>query len=82
MEEEMLKSIDKKLGAIIRLLAGNIVQEKSKKDAIITLASFGLDTNAIAEIVGTTPATVTTRLWEQKKGNATKKKKKSEVSQE
>ncbi len=70
MEEKTLKSIDKKLDVIIRLLAGNSVQGKSKKEAIITLASFGLEANAIAEIVGTTIATVKARLWEQKKKKA------------
>lgn len=83
MEEETLKSIDRKLDVIIKLLAGNFVQGKSKTDAIVTLASFGMETNAIAEIVGTTPATVNARLWEQKKkGGTTKKKRKSEVAQD
>lgn len=81
MEQETLKSIDNKLGVIIRLLAGNFVLGKSKTDAIITLASFGIDTNAIAEIVGTTPATVNARLWEQKKKSGATRKK-AEVAQE
>lgn len=75
MKEDALNSIDKKLDVIIKLLAGNIVQGKSKTDAIIMLGAFGMDTNTIADVVGTTPATVATRLWEQKKGGTTKKKK-------
>jgi hypothetical protein len=74
MEEEILKSIDKKLEAITRLLAGTFVQGKTKAEAIRALGSLGMDTNTIAAIVNTTPATVTARLWEQKKKGAAKKK--------
>lgn len=81
MEEEMLKSIDRKLDTIIKLLAGNFVQGKSKTEAILTLGAFGMDTNAIADIVGTTPGTVNARLWEQRKKSSitTKKSKKLEM---
>jgi len=74
MEQEILRSIDKKLDTIIKLLALNFVQGKSKTEAIITLGNFGMDSNMIAAIVGTTPATVTARLWEQKKKAQPKRK--------
>lgn len=67
MDEDTLKSIDKKLDTIIKLLAGNCIQGKSKSDAIIMLGDLGIDTDVIAQMVKTTPATVTTRLWEHKK---------------
>ena len=74
MEQEILSSIDKKLDAIIKLLAINFVEGKSKTEAILILGNFSLDSNMIADIVGTTPATVTARLWEQKKKSTTKTK--------
>lgn len=79
MEEEILRSIDKKLDTMIKLLASDRVQGKSKKDAIVALGALGIDTDTIAQLVDTTPATVNARLWEhKKKGKAsTKKTKKS-----
>ena len=74
MEEEILRRIDKKLETMIILLARTYVQGKNKAEDIRTLGSFGLDINTIAEIVDTTPATVSARLWEQKKKSAAKNK--------
>lgn len=86
MEEEILKSIDRKLEALIKLIGGNFVQGKNKTEAIITLSSLGMDSSMIADIVGTTPATVASRLWEQKQKSGattkTKKPKKSEIANE
>ncbi len=83
MEEEILRSIDRKLDALIKILAGNFIQGKNKTEAILTLGSFGMDANVIAEIVGTTVKTVNTRLWEQKKKSESldKKLKKKEAEQ-
>lgn len=67
MEEDTLKSIDKKLDVLIKLYAGNLVQGKNKTDSIIMLANLGIEANAIAEIVQTTPKSVYARLSEQKK---------------
>lgn len=74
VEEEILKSIDKKLATMIKLLARTVVQGKNKAEDIRALGSLGLDVNTIAEIVNTTSATVSTRLWEHKKkrGESTK----------
>lgn len=83
MEEEILKSIDRKLEALIKILAGNFIRGKSKTDAILTLGGFGIEANVIADIVRTTVATVNARLWEQKKksGSVAKKSQKKEVEQ-
>ena len=82
MEEEVLKSIDNKLSAIIRLIAGASIKGKNKTDSIITLASFGVDIETIANIVDTTPKIIRTRLWEakaaSKKGKKKSKKKEKE----
>lgn len=75
MEEETLKSIDKKLNTIIHLLAGNAIQGKNKTEAIITLSALGVDVDTIAEIVDTSPKVVRTRLSEAKKQKTTAAKK-------
>lgn len=66
-EEGILKSIDTKLDAIIRLLAGSCIEGKTKTEAIIVLGGLGLANGLIAELVKTTPATVSARLSEVKK---------------
>lgn len=78
MEEETLKSIDKKMDILIKLLAGNLIQGKSKTDAIIMLANFSIEASAIADIVQTSPKAVYARLSEQKKktGSTSKKTRK------
>ena len=77
LEEEILKSIDSKLDAIIRLLASNSIQDKSKTDAIIELAALGIDVDSIASIVGTNTNVVRVRISEAKKKKATDKKSKT-----
>jgi DNA-directed RNA polymerase specialized sigma24 family protein len=72
MEEKILASIDKKLDAIVRLLANKAIEGKSNKtEAIIALGALGVDPNIIAEIVDTTPGTVYTRLAEAKRKRKT-----------
>lgn len=84
MDEETLKSIDKKLGTIIHLLAGNAIQGKNKTEAIIILSALGVDVDTIATIVDTSAKVVRTRLSEAKKGKTkgAKKVKKPEVPNE
>lgn len=67
MEEDILKSIDKKLDVLIKLYAGNLIQGKNKTESIIMLANIGIEANAIADIVQTAPKNVYARLSEQKK---------------
>ena len=82
MEEEVLARIDKKLDAIVRMLASRCIEGMTKKtEAIIALGALGLDPNVIAQIVDTTPATVYARLAEVKrKGKAEPKTAKKEAS--
>lgn len=75
MEEEPLRSIDKKLDVLIKLLAGNLIQGKNKTEAIITLASCGVEANTISDIVQTTSKAVYARLSEQKRKASAKAKK-------
>ncbi len=84
MEEQVLISIDKKLNAVVRLLASKSIEKKTKTEAIMTLAALGLDANLISKIVDTTPGTVYARLAEAKKKSrtATAKSKKKVESNE
>jgi len=81
MEEKILASIDKKLDAIVRLLASKSIEGKSNKtEAIISLGALGVDPNIIAEIVDTTTPTVSARLSEaRRKSKARTGKRKKEA---
>ena len=84
MEEQFLTSIDKKLDAIVRLLANRTIEgAKNKTEAIVKLGGLGLDPNLIAEIVDTTTPTVSARLSEvRRKGKEQTKKVKKVESNE
>ena len=75
MEDEILSRIDKKLDAVVRLLASGCIEGKNKTDAITTLAALGLDPNLIAEIAQTTLGTVQARLSEARRKGKTEGKK-------
>lgn len=80
MEEEILDRIDRKLGAVVRLLASKSIEGKNKTEAIVILGGLGLEPNLIAEIVDTTVATVSARLSEvRRKIKAQTKKVKKKV---
>jgi DNA-directed RNA polymerase specialized sigma24 family protein len=74
MDVELLAQINKKLDAIVRMLAVRNIEGKNKTEAITTLGALGLDPNIIAEIVGTTPGTVHARLSEARRSKKAKKK--------
>jgi DNA-binding CsgD family transcriptional regulator len=50
------------LDMLIRLAALQLIGDKTGSDAIMVLGRAGLDNELIAEIVGTTPATVRSAL--------------------
>jgi hypothetical protein len=57
-----------KLDILIKLQAGALVRGMaSKKEKIIFLGSSGLPPKLIAELVGTTPATVSQTLYAERK---------------
>lgn len=62
-----------KLDTLIRLVAIGICQDKGQKEKIAFLASAGITTKGIAQILGTTSNTVSVTL------SGLKKKKKSTV---
>ena len=55
---ENLDDVGAKLDVLIRLIAIHVVGDRTGADAIGVLASAGLSNELIAELVGTTPATV------------------------
>jgi DNA-binding NarL/FixJ family response regulator len=68
MQDETIKRIDEKLDIVMKLLASSLIKGMSNKtEAILTLGACGIDVSTIADLVGTTSATVSTRLSEQKK---------------
>jgi len=68
MEEDVAKRIETKLDAIVRLLAAPLVQGKTVTQAVQALGSLGLPRSDIATICNTTPAAVSARLSEAKRG--------------
>lgn len=55
---EDTKALGEKLDSLIRLTAVGVLGDKTGVEAIVLLARAGLATDVIAEVVGTTPATV------------------------
>lgn len=51
MSEDTLKSIDKKLDIIIKLLVSKSFQEKTQQDTIFSLSVMGLENNMIADVL-------------------------------
>lgn len=62
-----------KLDALIRLTALSVLEGRTGVDAIDRLALAGLDNDLIANLVGTTPATVRSRRWKTTHKRETKK---------
>lgn len=82
MTEAAISRIEEKLDSIVRLLASIFaestgLEDKSKYDKIQKLSGLGLDRILIAEILGTTPGTVSVALSQAK--NRKKKKAKKET---
>jgi len=66
MVDQNLEEIEKKLDIIIKLLSLPLIEGKTKTDSIVFLAKLGFDRNIISNIVGVSPAVVSTRLSESK----------------
>jgi len=77
MKEETdptLADISTRLGQAIRLLAMSVVADKKQREQISILSRAGLDRHEIAEILGTTPGTVSVELSTLKKLSRRKEK--------
>jgi CRP-like cAMP-binding protein len=62
-----LAEIAAKFDQVIRLLAISVIGDKKQRDQIAILSRVGLDRHEIAEILGTTPGTVSVELSVLKK---------------
>jgi hypothetical protein len=75
VSEETLKKISKQLEHLVALTAIDAVKGMKPTEAILILGAVGIDRSLIAQIVGTTPGTVSVRLSEAKaKKNPSEKK--------
>jgi DNA-binding CsgD family transcriptional regulator len=63
-----------KMDALVRLTALQVLGDKTGSEAIAILGRAGLDNDLIAEIVGTTPATVRGALSRVRRRAGTKPK--------
>jgi len=68
------KEINGKLDTVIKLLAGIMLKGMALGDKIAVLKELGFERKDIAALSGTTPATVTAYLYDQKTGKKGRKK--------
>lgn len=80
VSEKDCKEMSAKLDVVIKLLAGIMLKDMSLTDRITTLKSLGFERKDIAVLSGTTPAAVTTYLWNE--GRKTRGKGKKAKSDE
>ena len=66
--------MSRRLDQAIRLLAMSVVADKKQREQISILSRAGLDRHEIAEILGTTPGTVSVELSTLKKFSGRKEK--------
>ncbi len=75
MSDDILKQVNANLELLVALTAANLAKGMTQADAIVLLGAAGLDRNLIAEVLGTTPGTVSVRLSNVKAERAVSKKK-------
>jgi len=74
VSDKILKEISQKLDQLVALVAASAVKGLKPTEAILLLGAARLDRNLIAQIVGTTPNTVSVRLSEAKAKKAPQEK--------
>ena len=78
MSDQVLNEINQKLDQLVALVASNAVKGMKQAEAILLLGAAKLDRNLIAQILGTTPGTVSVTLSQAKAiKNAPENKKKA-----
>ena len=75
MDKEQFNAVTEKLDRIIKLLAVQSIGEKTGREAIKSLSSVGLQPKEIADLLGTTPNTVSVAINAMKKGGKKNAKK-------
>jgi len=66
MSEDILKSIDRRLGTITNLIAINAIKDKSLNEQIDILSNAHLTVNEIATILNKSPNNISVRLHMKK----------------
>lgn len=67
MEEKQFREITDKLNKIIKLLVIQATGEKTGRETIQSLSAVGFQPKDIADLIGTTPNTVSAELYAMKK---------------
>lgn len=67
MSEDILKSIDRRLGTITNLIARDTIKDKSLNEQIDILSNAHLTVNEIATILNKSPNNISVRLHMKKK---------------
>jgi len=60
-------AVEPELRVVRRLLALSLIDGKKQREQIALLAAAGMDRREIAELVGTTPGTVSVEIWNLRK---------------
>ena len=68
MADPEIKPIVDKLDTLVRLVAITITAEKPRREQIRLLSTSGMQPKQIAELIGTTPGTVSVELTAIRKG--------------
>ena len=79
MDIEKLEVISNKLDIIVKLMAIDFAEGRPNKESIIGLSDAGLDRHTIANILGTTPLTVSVTVSGNKKKKKNEKAKKTKI---
>lgn len=74
------QDVSVQLDKLIRLMAVLVTKDKVQKEQIAMLAKAGLQPKDIADLIGTTPHTVSVTLSEMKKESSKKPKKSGKES--
>lgn len=61
------QSLEEQVGILVRLTALQVLGERSGAEGIAILGRVGMDVKTIAELLGTTEATVRSRLSKERK---------------
>lgn len=75
MADDILKSVDRRLDTITRLIAINTIKDKSLDEQIEILNSAHLEVNEIASILGKSSNNISVRLHLKKKSKKKEVKK-------
>ena len=74
MPDPDIKAVADKLDTLIRLIGTAIVADNPRREQIRLLSTSGMQPKQIAELIGTTPGTVSVELTALRKAAKTKKK--------